>query len=279
MNEKYTKRWFWHRELDRDELIKRKMATGLPEPEAVSLVRPCDRRVRMVSTRLYWWKGANRFDVNFGIDGNEGEYHFWFILPWLFGIAITVGCNWDWFKRRYPALVKDGADLSYGVGLSRSYISVHWGDRDTGSSFERRGFHWIKDWGDLLRGDNTSVEWGKAELVYEKDHRLRVVYRSNRHPVVPHYQSTRIRVYKKVGVWHFSRWFPKRHTRWEVECDQVFTMPGKGENSWDCEDDTWGGYNFDAERQSCNFSSGAKTVDAAVQGFIESFNKYQRQGM
>lgn len=38
-------------------------------------------------------------------------------------------------------------------------------------------------------------------------------------------------------TWHYKRWFPKTIRRCEIEILEGIPHPGKGENSWDCEDD------------------------------------------
>lgn len=278
--EKYVRRWHWNRERDHDDLVRQKMAKGLPVAEAVALVRPCTRRIKTVNTRFYWWRAANRFALHFDIDGAEPSYNFWFVIPWLFGISIELECNRDWFKRKYPDLLKTNSSKTWGLTLNRTYGAFEWAScvDNFASSEKRTGIYKLWDWVNVLKGENTDVTWSKAELVLEKDIQLQVICKSKLHPNVPYAQTTRVQVYRKVGTWHFSRWFPKKYTRWEVECDQVFIMPGKGENSWDQDSWEWGGYNFDAKRQSCNFSCGGKDAWAAVERFKEAFTRYQKQG-
>jgi len=277
-NDQYTKSWYWRNNREQEETIHRKVAEGVPMADAIAAVKPKPMKVRAVMSRVFWWKAADRFDIHYGLDGNEGEYHFWFILPWLFGFSVTVMCDWDWFKRRHPTLVDNGTDVTYSLSLTRDYLAVYWGDRDTMDSTTRKGFHLVKDWWEVFKGKCTEVVWSNAKLVAEKDTTLRVTHRSDRHPVVPFHQPVRIRVYRKVGTWHYSRWFPRKQVRWEVECDQTIMMPGKGENDWDCGDWEWGGYNFNEARQSCNFSCAAKNAADAIQIFKDSFHKAQQRG-
>jgi hypothetical protein len=276
MKDRYMRQWDWNREQDRDTLIRRKIVEGLPEAEAVALVRPCTRRIRAVCTRLYWGKRARQLSISYGVEGPDREINFWFFIPWLFGIAITLRCNQEWFDRKYPDLATGKKDRDYSLTVTGSHVALYWADSSNCYGGERSGFRWIGEWVDILRGQTTRVDWTKAELVAEKDINLRVVRKSTLHPNTPYWQRTRVQVFKKTGTWHFSRWFPKKYVRWEVQCDQVFLMSGKGDNGWDQEQWQWGGYNFDPELQQCNFGCSAKNAQDAIDQFVESFNRYQQ---
>ena len=277
MKEKYTKSWLWHRELKEDELIRRKMASGMPAAEAVSLVRPCTRRVRSVQTHLKWWTAADNLSVNYSLDGPDAQIHVWFSIPFLVCLAITFNCHWDWFKRTFPRLTEDGADLNYSLTVNRHYIAFYWGDREAMRHQKRGGIRWIKDWGDILRGENTKTTWSRAKLVAERDIRLHVTRPTARHPNAPVYQPTRVQVYEKVGTWHYSRWFSTKRKRFEVVIDQEFTIRGKGDNDWDRDSYVWTSA-WDDERQQAGFSTGdARNAGEAIEQFVEHFNKLQQQ--
>lgn len=303
---KHEKSWWWDRNRKRDEMEK--LATirnevineaDLPKRKALSLVK----------TKLRWFtKEINTFAGRFTIDGSEGEVGFHFSIPWLFSISI----DWEYingeFKKRYPKIAELDADVIWGFVFNKTYISLSWGEYRTIFG-ERKGWSWMEDWGDLLRGRNTKVVWTKhlpvlkiqmtvfssykldsypKEVnILDEDKMLDAMRRIHASAIKPRSLeelkrnpglkygliSVGLTVYERTGTWYFTRWFPLKHKQYGVTSDVGIIVPGKGENSWDQDDEVLQSF-YHEETDNCDFSVGsAKSPIEAAQSYIDSIER------
>lgn len=273
------KRWFWDRDKKRNEIQK---AAYVNNTEATTEIPPA-KSISYISTKLAWFDKAIRgFRSSFYIEGGESEVGFYLTIPWLFSISITLQYESEVFKKKWPELYAKDGNLSWGFSFTRDYFSLEW-KRYTEMMGNERGFHIMKDWRDLIMGDYTTVSWSKSEKVYSKYHPIATHYRVDdydrkevmvdRNPAnegviiqVP------ISVYKKVGTWHYKRWWNIKRTRYEVESEVGIFVRGKGENSWD-QDDEICISRFNPDRDCADFSCGAKTPEEAADAYIESIKR------
>lgn len=303
---KHEKSWFWDRNKKRDQMEK--LATlrnevineaDLPKHKALSLVK----------TKLRWFtKEINALTARFSIDGGEGEVGFYLSIPWLFSISV----DWEYingeFKKRYPKIAEDDADVTWGFTLNKTYISLSW--REYRTMFgERKGWNWMEDWVDLLRGRNTKVVWTKHLPVlkiqmtvfssykldsYPKEvnildedkmlDAMRAIHTSaikprtleelKRNPGLKYgLISVGLTVYERTGTWYFTRWFPTKHKQYGVTSDVGIIVPGKGENSYDQDDELCQSF-YHEETDNCDFSVGsAKSPIEAAQAYINSIER------
>lgn len=263
------------------------------------------KAVQYIYTKLRWFSKENtNFTARFYIDGVENETGFYLTIPWLFHIHI-YGC-WDYnaFKARWPSLSHNDIDKAWGFCWAREYISLEWGHsyEDTLSGTKEQGFYWLKDWSDLIRGEIVDVTWEKGKQVLKVEKGYTTGYKVNNYPpevdIVdvahmfdqmgamhgrkctakegvfegPVSITIPITVYKRTGTWTYKRWFKVKRDIYEVAADVAIIVPGKGENSWD-QDDELIQSKYNPETGTCDFSSGADTPEAAVDAYINSIRK------
>ncbi len=274
---KNEKSWYWYRN-EKHDVAKKQGQSALSETGVPSA--PPTRRITSVFTRLYWGKAANRLTAMFSLDGGESHIYFYFMLPWLFGVSFTLSCDWAWFKSRWPKLIDTAGSKDWGFGICRHCLYLYWNAYEDGmwSTNERTGFHFRADWVNLIKGRCTGVSWEPAKLVLTRDVDFPISYKSERYPDVPKTVTGRVEVREKRGKWSFSRWWPQHHTRYEISCDCTFVFPGKGENSWDCEDSV-ANYGWNEQSQRGDYSVGeAKNAEEALNMFCENIKKSQVRG-
>lgn len=279
------KTFHWYRKEKWDTEFKQNMVHGCQavEAEARSTVRK--PRITSVFTRLFWGKQARRFAASFCIDGGEGEIYFYFILPWLFGVSVSLNCDWHWFKAKWTILNETSGSKRWGFNIDRAYISVDWNTYEDSmhSSNKRTGFRLIKEWTDLIKGRCTGVTWKEPYLVLDARENVNVSYKTHTYdgageplPDGTRDISTNFKVFSKEGTWHYPRWWNMTVAHYEVTYDRTFLVPGKGENSWDCDDDHLSSV-WDDEHKSANYSCTAKTPEEAVAKCIENIQKKMRR--
>lgn len=266
MNDKYEKRWFWDR-TERYDAVSKQNVSGAA---AVEIPRS---KIEYVSTRLGWWRAVKQLSLHFYIDGVEAEIGGWLSVPWLFQISITLKCDWGWFKSRYPELQRNDVSKSWGFVTTPEYFSFKWGYVDDDET--PKGIYILKDWSDLIRGKSIVVQSKPAKCVYETRIPVDTFYPSPASQSSPVSVWTRFTVYAIEYTVTYTRWFSRRYTRYEVAHDQTFIVPGKGENSWDCDDENWTSV-WDTAQQSAEFSmSGVSKPHEAVDAYLILLHRCQ----
>lgn len=303
---KHEKSWFWDRNKKRDQMEK--LATMRNEVINEADL-PNRKELSLVKTKLRWFtKEINSFAARFSIDGGEGEVGFYFCIPWLFSISV----DWEYinggFKKRYPKIAEDDADVTWGILLNKTYVTLSWREYRTMLN-DRKGWYWTKDWADILRGDNTKVVWTKhlpvlkiqmtvfssykldsypKEVnILDEDKMLEAMRAMHASAIKPRTLeelkrnsdlkygliSVGLTVYERTGTWYFTRWFPTKHKQYGVASDVGIIVPGKGENSWDQDDEICLSL-YHEETDSCDFSVGsAKSPIEAAQAYIDSIER------
>lgn len=292
-----AKSWFWNRNEKREELEKKEVAKGN---------LPVAKKISYVSTKLAWFsKSIRNFAIKFFIDGVESEVGFYFTIPYLAHLSVTLQFDHDAFKKKWPKLNKEDLGREWGISITREYVAVYWNyisDND-----HKSGFSWMGDWSDIIRGKNTVVEWRPCVKVLTTHRDITTSYRLSSYPKEveiirtpemlrrmksmhesklgeekpkvadttegPGIIRVPITIYERVGVWSYKRWWKIKHVRYEVASDVGIIVPGKGENSWDQDDEVCIS-RFDAERDSADFSCGGeKTPEAAADAYINSIKR------
>lgn len=275
------KSWHWYRREKWDTEFKQNMAHGCHAIEAEARATVRKPRITSVFTRLFWGRQARRFAMSFCIDGGEGDIYFYFILPWLFGVSVSLNCDWAWFKAKWPMLNETSGSKRWGFSIDRNYVSLDWNSYEDSmcSSNKRTGFRWVAEWVDLIKGRCTGVTWKEPHLVLDVCENVNVTYKTHTYeglgepcPDGSRDISTNFKVFAKEGTWHYPRWWNMKLTRYEVTYDQTFLVPGKGENSWDCGDERVRSV-WDDEYKSASYSCAAKSPEEAVDMCIASIQK------
>lgn len=115
----------------------------------------------------------------------------------------------------------DGRALSFNFWFENAgTISVNLMSDTTG--WKKGGWSWYLNIADKLKGKFTVSK----KIIEEKDILVPMPEKSYKaHAVLADW------------TWHYKRWFPKTIRRCEIKIPEGLPHAGKGENSWDCEDD------------------------------------------
>lgn len=228
-------------------------------------------RVRAVQTVFAWWKACKRFALSYWIDGAEYGVGIYISIPFVFYLSLTLHCEPDWFKRKFPKTCAADALTDWGITLSAEYICLRWADMDTMDSSTRTGFHWIKSWEDLFKGDATSSVRDKPYPVHEESRFIKIGYpeKGNKPQLIT------FTVYKQNIHRYYRRWFPQTTVRYHVATDTRLRVPGDGENEWDLDDELIGGP-FHEASESADLVVCAINPKAAIDQVIDDY--YRRVG-
>ena len=291
---KNEKMWWWRRDKKREELLDmenkiHKMLINNSEhnPKTEDLYSkiktniPPAKRINTVITRLKWFsKTIHGFSLRGYINSGDGPTIGGYVtIPWLFSLSIECQCDYDWFKNRYPKLFEENGKIAWGISLSKDYIYISWNDYEDCmcDSNKRTGFHYIAEWSDIIRGNYTKVIWDEPVKVLTTTRKIATGYKTENYPDAKKMIASDkvivtlpITVYKKVGTWYYKRWFNKKYTRYEVVCDVGIVVPGKGENSWDCDDEIHKSPWNEKEKSSSFSTGGCKSPELAADTYVNS---------
>lgn len=143
-------------------------------------------------------------------------------------------------------------DDTWKLSLKIPYIGswwLYWTGRETCFDCEREisfswfdsAFHW-KVWATVDSWSRDTPRWRDGwwnpldTILGSQRHSLKLL--STGEVVVPMPEGNYTGQYQEtVSIWKRPRWpFAKHVRRYEVEMTEPIPIPGKGENSWDCED-------------------------------------------
>lgn len=228
-------------------------------------------RIRAVQTTLAWWKACRAFKISLYIDGAEYGVGFFLCIPFLFSLSVLFHCEPDWYKRKFPKTYAADAYMNWEIAWTSSYLAIYWADMDTMDSSTRTGFHWIKSWSDILKGNCYHQDRGKPYALLEELRFVKIKYPKSsgeKRPIT-------FTVYRQNIKHFYRRWLPSTTVRYHVATDSKLLVPGDGENEWDLDDEEIGGP-FHEESQSADLVVYANSPKAAIDQVIADY--YRRAG-
>lgn len=235
------------------------------EDNPKSVFKSTQWKVRLFSRK-------NCFQLSFSRDYDENALYIALQLPWLLFICFSADVARYWLN---PRRLVAGA-LCYSLTLNREMYHAEWNRLDTMDSDTSTGHHWVKSWEDVWRGDQLpDVEVSDYGIT---DHIRRVRFYGDESPgpilVGCHFPtsdgctgSVQLYVGKYQYTAHYKRWWvpAKRWTRYDVTCSNPnLKYPGKGENGWDCGDETL---------TEISFGSHCESPEQAADLFIQHYHK------
>lgn len=271
--------WFNKKRDDEEKKLHAKRASS----EEFENLPPRHKYLTYISFGLKLFTRENTgFRLHFSNNGSESDHTFYFIIPWLLQFQIVVQWNVDFYKRKWGELYKDDIDKNWGFSFYKSWFCLSW-NNGTGYLGKSTGFFYSRDWENVFKGETKDVEWGKSRAVL---HTAR--------PVCTHYKTELYKdlgdlvkkntgnggvvvtvpmvVYEIVGIRRWGRWFPSKVVRYNVASEVPITVPGKGDNEWDQDDEVYHS-KYDSARDDTDFSCGAKGPQEAAEAYINTIKR------
>jgi len=216
---KYSKSWFWSRLNDKvsgSDLSRKPV------------------KIQSVYTVLKWFKGCNGFGFNIYAEGGENEIGFYFTIPWLVSLSVSISISAPAFKKWFPKAHSQDACVCYGLWFSREFFTLHIAHFENYDSDTRKGVYVLKDWGVLFKGRNVKIDASDPIPVGQYCAGIfgKTIADSQGNEPVP----VTFTVTKENFILHYSRWFPKRYSLFTVTSDIILYHRGKGDNGWDQKD-------------------------------------------
>lgn len=272
----FFKHWFIYLDKKRAQKLKeldsQRTALGEEKYGKLKAHLPKPKKVEYFSIKLNLFSKENKgLGVHYDIDGVDHCKYFYFIIPWLISFTVTVNWNHDRFKATYPELMKDDISKEWSFIFTQQYWSFYWNYSEDVVSGKRSGFKKFVEVSDLLKGPVTHHLGHPSELVLTTTRPLKTSYRteSGGEEII----QLQIQVRKKEIVYFYKRWFSKTYTRWDVICETPVTVPGKGENGWDCGDEVLTS-TYRPELDTSDFTVGsAKNAEMAADAYVDSIIK------
>jgi len=168
----------------------------------------------------YLFKNAHQNSIGVALGGEENDFTINLGIKNLFNFYFGVE---NLFPRKLMDKLFEYTTRRYGISLFEEYISVEFHRDDMGYSKGWKGYHKMIDWKSILFGKQT----------YQKDDLTEL--RGYIEMPEGKYWST-VKVFK--SAWTRKRFAkPITMLRFDITPDIPIPEPGKGENSWDIDDD------------------------------------------
>lgn len=168
----------------------------------------------------YLGKSARHNSIGLNLGGEENDFTFHMGIGKLFNFYFGVE---DFFPRKMMQKLFGFTTRHYGISAFEEYISIEFHRDDMGFSEGWKGFHKMIDW--------KSILFGKTDYKHQKINTLRasIEMPEGKYPAT-------INVFK--STWTRKRFLkPLVLTRYEITPDIPIPEPGKGESTWDIDDD------------------------------------------
>ena len=247
--------------------------------------------IEHLSTHVAWLdKHISGFSLSIYRD-DENEVGIYFTIPYLFMFEHNKRLTTEAFKQRYPEM-KDYDQHSWGFHIGREHVSLYWNHLSHWDLDLEKGFSWTKSWSEILKGEVKKITTKPSIPILVTTDLITSNYRKE------WYDENGIQVYpsdekgsdgyfdipvifqvrKKVYTRHYSRWFSKSFFTYEICMSNKLIVPGKGENSWDCDDEVIESV-YDKAYDHCSFSIGsAKSPLEAVSKVKEIIYRQLNRG-
>jgi hypothetical protein len=185
----------------------------------------------------YWlFKRSNKPRLMLGIGGGDTDRQLCLSigLPWL--IALYLVFDHAWLKRLAP---------THRVA---SYKGGYWDmpiERQIGF-FYSDGRFWVKLWADTMDPDRNRFKWQEfnwglryiADLLFGKTRYYEAGHQEHDEYIIMPEGAYRAKIVTYLACWKRPRWpFVHRVHRANIEIPGGIPVPGKGDNSWDMDDD------------------------------------------
>lgn len=276
------KKWFKDFNEKRDNLEKQMLSKGVIAKDSDLPVK--SKFSILTSGFTLFSKENNSFKFNFYINGEENNVGFYFTLPYLINFYFELGLEKEYFKKKFPLISKESRDVNWGFSFYSTYAHFSFNTYQDiyGKSF---GFHKFIEYNDLLKGGIKETKAGKAIKVLETNISIVTNYKLSDYPkeVKLVYSNSEnkgparidipLTIYKKDYTYCYKRWFSKTISIYEVESHVGIIVPGKGENSWD-QDDEIRLSEFNTEYDSADFSCAADSPEEAAIKYKESILRH-----
>lgn len=168
----------------------------------------------------YLLKNAKNNSIGVDLGGDENDFTIHCGIKGLFNFYFGVE---DFFPRKFMHRLFGYDTRNYGISLFEEYISIEFHRDGMGYAEGWKGKHIMFDWKSFLFG---KMKYNKEDL---GEHRLEISLPEGKYPAT-------VQMFK--STWTRKRLVkPLVRYRAEVIPDMPLPIPGKGENSWDIDDD------------------------------------------
>lgn len=168
----------------------------------------------------YLFKGAKHNHIGINLGGDENDFTFFCGIYGLFNFYFGVE---GLIPRKLMQKLFGYYTRHYEVSLFEEYISVEFHRDDCGWAKGWKGFHKMIDWKKIIFGKQT---YGKRNISTERAY---IEMPEGRYPAT-------IEIFE--STWTRKRFIkPVKLIRYDITPDIPIPEPGKGENSWDIDDD------------------------------------------
>jgi hypothetical protein len=195
-----------------------------------------DGQRRQTEMTLDWMFGSPVRGVSAYFDGVPyGDAPRWLLhvtVPWLFSLYWSISTPWIRWRASQPG------KFGFGMASDSDFLQLFWNFNDEHMDSSRET-GWRKSWflNDVFFGRTTMHE----QVIDTR-------------PVVVHMPEGGYRATCKLTLstwtrprWPGKVWHQRKGASLDMDEGQQIPIPGKGENSWDCDDDALFGLSTSAE--------------------------------
>lgn len=223
-----------------------------------------DINVSEVGVEYHFGKNAKRLMLMLEVDNcGEGLYSFRIGIPFLFNCYFTVDAKPNRFTKWFAGEDWSLGGRETGFSLDKEYVRFCLHSTSNGWSSDKNcGYKYISTWRDIVMGEHDSVK-GNLRFDVASGSLGPSKNQPEGHPHVI------FDVKMEDYVSSYSRWYMFwYHPKWtrislKPRCDIV--VPGKGENSYDQDDEKMGEITFGCD---------TKTVKDAIIEYNKSLHRY-----
>lgn len=226
--------------------------------------------------------GRSSTGANFLFAAEEKDFQIHVAIKHLFSIWLTI----EYFTplRKLFKEIYGGFGYETGFGFYDEAIWVRVAYNEMGGA--RQALRWLPNWLSVWSADrSSSSRWLRGFGFYFSFHYLDMLLGRRNYSaveigkpvemdIVIHPDTTilghkyKALVQMKECTWKRARWpFPERLHRAEIECVPPIPIPGKGESSWDLEDDA-------THSMTCVADTPEQAVEKLVASVLERRQKY-----
>jgi len=219
----------------------------------------------MVQLDWYLFTKAKELSLMVGF-GNSyaGSYHLRIGIPFLFLIYLRIKSTPNWFTKWAGGdSIMGGRETGFSFCNYLNLRLMRYTDGWDADKF--CGWSYIKTWKEVLMGDHNHVLQGVRYCT--TDGQLK---RSKNHPNGLGYVlfHAKVETFRSTYARWYLFWYHPTYQRITLSPSTEIVVPGKGDNSWDQDDETMG---------EISFGKDTLTLEAAVTQYMESVERYMRR--